>query len=194
MIHEHVIIKDVDKKITQISYLLLRHLRGELSSDEQQELQQWLSTSEENQRLFSEISDEKQLATALAHYRAIDTTGVEAKIRQQLADEKAEPAATTVAQARVHRVHFLKRSWWKYAAAIILLFGAGTYLYINSQNEKPSVTQTNPVPVQNDVAPGGNRATLTLADGSKIVLDSAANGTIANENNTTIEKSGNRIV
>jgi ferric-dicitrate binding protein FerR (iron transport regulator) len=88
----------------------------------------------------------------------------------------------------VHRVHFLKRAWWKYAAAVLLLFGVGTYLYINNQKEKPSVTQTNPVPVQNDVAPGGNRATLTLADGRKIELDNAQKGQIAKEENATINK------
>jgi ferric-dicitrate binding protein FerR (iron transport regulator) len=88
----------------------------------------------------------------------------------------------------VHRVHFLKRAWWKYAAAILMIFGIGTYLYINQQKEKPSVTQTNPVPVQNDVAPGGNRATLTLADGRKIELDNAQKGQIAKEENATINK------
>ena len=72
--------------------------------------------------------------------------------------------------------------------------GIGGYLYINNQKEKPSVTQTNPNPVNNDVAPGGNRATLTLADGSKIVLDSVQNGTIAKESNATVSKSGNQIV
>jgi transmembrane sensor len=78
--------------------------------------------------------------------------------------------------------------WLKYAAAVILLFGVGTYMYISNQKEKPSVTQNNPIQVQNDVAPGGNKAILTLADGSKIVLDSAHQGTIAKESNATIIK------
>jgi len=42
--------------------------------------------------------------------------------------------------------------------------------------------------VQNDVAPGGNKAILTLADGSKIVLDSAKSGQLAREANATITK------
>jgi transmembrane sensor len=88
----------------------------------------------------------------------------------------------------VHRVHFLRTAWFRYAAAIIILFGVGTYIYVSNQKEKPSVTQTNPVPVQNDVAPGGNRATLTLADGTKIILDAVANGVIAKEGSTAITK------
>jgi transmembrane sensor len=96
--------------------------------------------------------------------------------------------AATVA---VHRIHFLKTTWFRYAAAIIILFGIGSYLYlyISNQKEKPSVTQTNPNPVLNDVAPGGNKAILTLADGSKIVLDSAKSGQLAREANATITKS-----
>jgi transmembrane sensor len=112
------------------------------------------------------------------------------RIKQQagIAEE-----STTVTMP-VYRIHFLKTAWFKYAAAIILLFGASTYLYINHQKEEPSVTKANPVPVQNDLAPGGNRATLTLADGSKILLDSAADGTIASEMNATIRKQGGHII
>jgi hypothetical protein len=40
----------------------------------------------------------------------------------------------------------------------------------------------------NDVLPGGNRATLRLANGQVINLDSAANGSLATQGNATIEK------
>jgi transmembrane sensor len=95
----------------------------------------------------------------------------------------------------IHRIHLLKTAWFRYAASIIILFGIGSYLYISNQKEKPSVTQNNSVPVQNDVAPGGNKAILTLADGSKIVLDSAKSGQLAREANATITKTADgRIV
>lgn len=51
----------------------------------------------------------------------------------------------------------------------------------------PVVTQTMP-PAQDDVEPGGNRATLTLADGSRITLDSAVNGQLVREGNAAIIK------
>lgn len=89
----------------------------------------------------------------------------------------------------VHRVHFLKRGWPKYAAAIIILFGISAYLWNqNRQTQPDQVAIVDPVPVQNDVAPGGNRAILTLADGSKIVLDSVKSGELAHEENATISK------
>ena len=42
--------------------------------------------------------------------------------------------------------------------------------------------------MNHDVAPGGNRAVLTLANGSQIILDSAANGNLAQQGNTKIVK------
>jgi transmembrane sensor len=100
-----------------------------------------------------------------------------------------DKGSRVVAVPTVHRVHFLRRGWIRYAAAIIVILGIGGYLYINNQEEKPSVTTTtNPVPVQNDVAPGGNRATLTLADGGKIILDTAKSGQLAREQNAIITK------
>jgi transmembrane sensor len=62
-----------------------------------------------------------------------------------------------------------KPAYWKYAAAamILVLFGAGSlYLF----RDKPSVVNTAQLL---DLPPGGNKATLTLADGSAITLDSA---------------------
>jgi transmembrane sensor len=88
----------------------------------------------------------------------------------------------------VHRIHLLKTAWFRYAAAVIIILGISAYLWNIQQKEKPSVTQTNPVPVQNDVAPGGNRATLTLADGRKIILDNTSNGRIAKENRANVIK------
>lgn len=43
-------------------------------------------------------------------------------------------------------------------------------------------------PKVKDLPPGGNRALLTLADGSTIVLDSAANGLLATQGKTQISK------
>jgi len=47
----------------------------------------------------------------------------------------------------------------------------------------------NPIAQKNDIAPGGNKAILTLADGSKIALTDAGNGKIASQNGIQITKS-----
>jgi ferric-dicitrate binding protein FerR (iron transport regulator) len=72
------------------------------------------------------------------------------------------------------------------AAAIIVLAGAGTYLLMNRKPENTTAGTSNNV--KQDVMPGGNKAVLTLADGSTIVLDSARNGSIAQQGNANVIK------
>src|SRR5262249_965666 len=60
---------------------------------------------------------------------------------------------------------------WLAAASVILLLATGGYLYFRQSNRKPAL----PVSKARDIAaPAANRATITLSDGRKIVLDSAA--------------------
>jgi transmembrane sensor len=49
-------------------------------------------------------------------------------------------------------------------------------------------------PLKNDVKPGGNKATLTLADGSIITLDDKKNGSLADQGNTKIIKLDGKLV
>ena len=83
-------------------------------------------------------------------------------------------------------IRFLKTAWFRYAAVLLLVAAAAAFLYnYNSKPQKEVAQQQSPVP---DVQPGGNRALLTLADGSTIVLDNAANGNLADQGNTKILK------
>ena len=80
------------------------------------------------------------------------------------------------------------------AASIIFIAGAAAFLYFNTISTK----NTNIVSIQkpkqnNDVAPGHDNAILTLADGSTIVLDNAANGTLAQEGNMKVLKLDGQI-
>lgn len=86
-----------------------------------------------------------------------------------------------------HRVRFLKTAWFRYAAAILIIIGIGAYFY-TYQTSKPVVTKT--YTVAGVPAPGTNRATLTLANGQKIFIDSAGQGILASEGGANIEKTG----
>ena len=74
------------------------------------------------------------------------------------------------------------------AAVVLMVLSVGGYFY--SQNR--SIETENRLSVNtHDVDPGGNKATLTLADGSKISLTDANNGELAKQSGVKISKSKN---
>ncbi|SEW37607.1 FecR family protein [Chitinophaga arvensicola] len=96
-----------------------------------------------------------------------------------LGSDKLFPEPVTKSAGRVHILHR-----WGWAAAIVLLLGAGTWLFRSYHQSKPAVMAINSP--QLDVDPGKNGAILTLADGSQLVLDSLGNGVVSRQNGTSI--------
>ncbi|WP_161973427.1 FecR family protein [Arcticibacter tournemirensis] len=83
-------------------------------------------------------------------------------------------------------------SYTKVAAAIALLIISAGLLYIIKQDRKDSILAgKTEAQYKNDVSPGGNKAVLTLADGSSIVLDESENGRLATQGDMAINKTGN---
>lgn len=81
------------------------------------------------------------------------------------------------------------------AASVIFIAGAIAFLYFNNRSAKNTSIVSIERPKQNnDVAPGRDNAILTLGDGSSIVLDSAADGTLAQEGNTKVVKTDGQIL
>lgn len=74
------------------------------------------------------------------------------------------------------------------AAAILLCVAAGVYFFVHNQPQKEITQQGTDKQFSNDVLPGGDKAVLTLADGSDVILDSAKNGMVARQGNASITK------
>jgi ferric-dicitrate binding protein FerR (iron transport regulator) len=76
---------------------------------------------------------------------------------------------------------------WAAAAAVLLVLFSGTYFLLNRKSgaEQTPIVQTKK---PTDIAPGGNRAVLTLSNGSKIILDSARNGLLAKQSGSSVIK------
>nr|WP_295921983.1 FecR family protein [uncultured Dyadobacter sp.] len=78
--------------------------------------------------------------------------------------------------------------WWRYAAAAVIL-AVGAFLFYQYRHRPMPLPQVAEMPrVINDVAPGGNRALLTLANGASFVLDSAHTGVLAKVGSAEITK------
>lgn len=86
-----------------------------------------------------------------------------------------------IAKEEHPKTSLLKR--WMVAAAAIMILGFSATLY-KLYHKEQNIVLTQ----QEDVLPGGNKAMLTLADGTTILLDDAADGELAKQKNTIIRK------
>jgi len=75
-------------------------------------------------------------------------------------------------------------------AALLALTAAGAFFWA-SHLKGHAVTRIKETPsLKADIAPGGNKAILTLADGRNIVLDSTRNGAITRQGSAKVTKLG----
>ncbi|MCU7549912.1 FecR domain-containing protein [Chitinophagaceae bacterium LB-8] len=168
-------------EIIYITGLIKKSWIGGLSEAEQAELDDWKNRSEANHQLAEEINA-ADIAHDLLALEQYDVTSAKERIFSKIQGLNVEPvqAATPVV-----RIFQLKAMRW--AAAAILFFAiAGTGWYLSSNRTPASA----PVQISRavKVVPGGNRAILTLSDGSQVILDSVANGVIGKEENVQVIK------
>lgn len=125
----------------------------------------------------------------------VQTTGDETE--QQLGDRIKSRLLQTIHNEKPQTISERKLKWKTPAAAgVILLISLGLYFMMTNFHLKKELAKNEPVPVKmkNDIAPGGNKAVLTLANGASILLDSASNGTLTHQGNINIKKLSNGLV
>lgn len=88
-----------------------------------------------------------------------------------------------------------RRNWWYYSAAAIIVV-AGSVVFLQQQKNIPQKTTETIVKAKpaGDVMPGISKASLVLADGSVIALDSAAVTQLKEADGTVIDKQYGKIV
>lgn len=170
-----------------LTYYFERYAQGRLTAEEQQTLADLLRDPA-NREAIHQILDQD--------WHQWEKTGLD--FSEELARIEGGVAAAIGAERILTtktrpRVHFLSRGYFKYAAAILIICGIGAYFYTTrNKKEDPAVSQTRPK--AEDKLPGSNKALLTLSDGTTIVLDSAANGAIAQQGNAAIVKLANGAI
>jgi ferric-dicitrate binding protein FerR (iron transport regulator) len=100
-------------------------------------------------------------------------------------------AADKPAPAPLVPIHGNGRWRWGVAACVALLLMSGSVWYmLQHKATMPVANEEQQQRLKQDIPPGADRATLTLADGTEIPLDSAAHNTLAQQGNTVISKPG----
>jgi transmembrane sensor len=109
------------------------------------------------------------------------------KIYQRLDEQdEAVPVEYPAKGKLVSLAKSRRKSMFAAAAVILILIGLGTFLWVRYPKKNTSTYAFNEF--KNDVAPGGNKAILTLADGKKITLDSASKGNLASQGGVKVTK------
>jgi ferric-dicitrate binding protein FerR (iron transport regulator) len=154
---------DMDQPAYRIAYLIAGFIRNTITEKEHDELDDWVNESDDNMRLFEELTDEKNLEANLAWMDKVQT-------EQSYYVQKEKGAFD------LPRKKFRLNPVWMAAASVVLVVGI-FFIYRYAGNGS---TNNNNITVSDttQLKPGGNRATLTLADGSVIDLTTANNGII----------------
>ncbi|MCD0487657.1 FecR family protein [Pedobacter sp. MC2016-14] len=145
----------------RLEYLITACQNLEASAAEQEELDYWYASFELDQDFTAALN-------------AAEKSAVEARLMKDL-DSR------------------IKKSVWKWnwqpyaaAAAVLMVLTAGLMMYKSNRSVAPAISKVKKY--QNDVAPGKNRAFLTLADGTKIDLNDKNSGLLASQSGAKIIK------
>lgn len=80
------------------------------------------------------------------------------------------------------RIPVRRFRWWTYAGAAAVLLAIGMAWFMTGKQPSPVIK----TPVA-DIAPGKEKATLTVSDGTVIGLDTASNGLISQQGTTAVQ-------
>jgi len=151
--------------------------------------EKWIAgtiTPEERTRLFewydrfddTELTLEKGQATLFGRMK-----------QEMLRDirQTIQPAGAVRRLAKVRRLTRIS-----VAAAVLLLLATGGWLALQTRTttQVANAAPAKSPPKVADIAPGSDKAVLTLADGSTVTLDSAGTGSLARQGNARVIKSG----
>jgi ferric-dicitrate binding protein FerR (iron transport regulator) len=162
----------------RLAELVFKQLLRQLSDEETTELEQWRMFSPGNELAYHELTERARLRLDLEEYNQVDGERIWRKITNEVPELNAP----------VVRQHKNKYVWFRIAAAAAVLIAIliGGWLFFANGFKKGNSQQ--PVAETKDISPGGNRAILTLSDGSTVVLDSAQRGVLAHQGKTRISK------
>lgn len=157
----------------RLAYLLSRHLENSLTAEEQAEWETALHDPELREQL-NQLIDSR-------YYN------VKEDELQSLSPERRE---NIIHDIFAHQNHVRPiRRWLSIAASILLIIGLGGYFLLKSKLPTQQSEQT----AKQDIPPGHNQATLTLAGGQKIILTKGLKGLVAKQGQTAINANANNI-
>ena len=173
-----------------LEILFHKYLENQCTPEETETVLTWLMVEEYSQ-------EQKDLISRLLSGHP-EISKPLTKVLQQRLQKNLENTLQKIEDKENAGSKLEKLPWLRYAAvALLIIGGSGTYLLLQHKTpSKPAaivINKEQTKQTKRDLAPGGNKAVLTLGDGSTIVLDNAKNGALAQQGNTKVLKLNGKL-
>ncbi|WEK33796.1 MAG: FecR domain-containing protein [Candidatus Pseudobacter hemicellulosilyticus] len=154
-----------------------RFVQGNFSREDHQSFLEWIKGAPVDQ--IEALAREYETV----EMPGLSTAGPSALWKQQLEQriDALEAAGRVVPMQRRPAI----RRWIQWAAAAVIIAGGATWLYLSNVKGTAAPEPVVQVPLKG-IEPGGNKAVLTLSDGSTILLADASNGLLTQQGHTRI--------
>ena len=175
-----------------LNFLLQKHIAGTLTEDEKVELDTFISRKQSKEAIVMALENLLHQHTSEQNY---DEKRLMPLVKGVLsADDTSDSQLVitdTATLPKAKRKRGGKKIWWLLILAIVLAGAAFAYFYYFKTFDFTTGSQDDNPPGQNDAAPGGNKAVLTVSDGETFALDSAETGLISQQGNVKLTKARN---
>ncbi len=153
-----------------IGRIIARSISGTITPAEQAILDDWLQ-DDRHRQIYMAARSGQSIRGILSEFDGFDAKEGYQRFQASIGKRK--------------RLRY--RPWMAAAAAILLFAAASVTIYLARQKAHQPVPAGVVSADGDDVPPGGNRATLILADGRRISLDSVRSGIVIGEGNITYQ-------
>ena len=163
--------------------LLRKYVQDQINVSELNELKEFI-TNDANDEVLNELLEKLYQDPSLAVQNDFDKQAVFSAISSKIF---SNPKLKI--ESKTSKKHILYR-WISAAAAVLILVLVGSYLFFQWPQSTKNTMPLSNVPLEIK-APDSNRATITMADGTIMYLDSVTNGQLATEGNVRLVKLSN---
>lgn len=169
----------MDKK-NQIELLYEKFINHQCSDGEIDLLFQYFKTSSKNElsRLVGQAFESPDSTIEATDKERAQLSQIYSQVKSNIHPENPAP----------FQLPFYKRSFYRISAAAVLLMFVSVCAWLYIQKGEDAQTQISKSQFGTDIAPGGNKAFLTLANGTKLSLTDAVDGEISREAGVVITK------
>jgi transmembrane sensor len=152
----------------RIGYLIASFIKGTLTPLERRELDEWILLSDENEKLFEQLTDEENIAATMAWYAGLNQEKAWKRLQGKINFRTGKKTRSPIYFVAI-------------AASFIIVVGLSIFFAwpLNHSANKPN--KSSDIATNQDPLPGTDRAILTVS-GNRIILDSTAQQKLALKN------------